>query len=123
VGIKSKIWQKYLCQLGLQSHKKSFNSEGVGLEMSLFCVYLMWNDPYAVSLNVFRGAFNLNFVRTYVIEDRVNITSSKYICKKETMLNNTVFILVSQDIVQWRDLVNEVMNIRFPQRTQNFLNS
>jgi hypothetical protein len=26
--------------------KKSFNSEGVGLEMSLFCVEFMWNDPF-----------------------------------------------------------------------------
>jgi hypothetical protein len=26
--------------------KESFNSEGVGLGMSLFCVDLMWNDPF-----------------------------------------------------------------------------
>jgi hypothetical protein len=46
VAINSKIWQEYVFPFGLQSHKKSFNFEGVGLEMSLFCVDLMWNDPY-----------------------------------------------------------------------------
>jgi hypothetical protein len=40
------MWQEYLSPLGLLSHKKSFNSEGVRLEMSLSCVDLMWNDPY-----------------------------------------------------------------------------
>jgi hypothetical protein len=28
--------------------KRSFNSEGVSLEMPLFCVDLMWNDPEAL---------------------------------------------------------------------------
>jgi hypothetical protein len=32
--------------LGLQSYKKSFNPEGVGLEMSVSCVDLVWNDQF-----------------------------------------------------------------------------
>jgi hypothetical protein len=39
-----------LISIGTTVSQKSFNSEGVGLEMSLFCVDLMWNDPAAESL-------------------------------------------------------------------------
>jgi hypothetical protein len=41
------IKEECLSLLGLQSHKKSSNSEGARLEMSLFCVDLMLNDPKA----------------------------------------------------------------------------
>jgi hypothetical protein len=41
VAMSNKIWQEYLFPSGLESHKKSFSSEGVGLGMSLFCVDLM----------------------------------------------------------------------------------
>jgi hypothetical protein len=34
-----------LVSIGTSISKKSFNSEGLGLEMSLFCDDLMWNDP------------------------------------------------------------------------------